>query len=220
MRYAYSSKPKRKTVHIINELTGKTLCEVEKEYRWIALDKRSHEKPLHKRLCGICSKLSGEEREPKKKKNKGEWLAAKRAREYCIRYFGLNEYATNVAIAYCISNELEVPMPEKDKEIKHFMIMFENKKIGLPVKIPSKWISAKEFYASKKWRELRYIALSNSEGKCNLCGASSKDGSSLHVDHIEPRSKAPNKAYDLDNLQVLCEDCNMGKSNYDSKDWR
>jgi 5-methylcytosine-specific restriction endonuclease McrA len=42
----------------------------------------------------------------------------------------------------------------------------------------------------------------------------------IHVDHIIPRSKAPALALVVDNLQPLCEDCNMGKGNRDSIRWR
>lgn len=77
-----------------------------------------------------------------------------------------------------------------------------------------------EFYESKEWRHFRYQALKESDGRCKLCGRSSKDKVTLHVDHIKPRSLFPKLALDPGNLQVLCEDCNMGKSNKDDTDWR
>lgn len=40
------------------------------------------------------------------------------------------------------------------------------------------------------------------------------------VDHIKPASRFPDLALDLENLQVLCNDCNMGKSNDDYTDFR
>lgn len=83
-----------------------------------------------------------------------------------------------------------------------------------------KFVSSKDFYSSPKWRDLRYIALKNSGGCCTLCGAKAKDGITLHVDHIIPRSVNQAKQYDIDNLQILCEDCNFGKGNTDSIDWR
>jgi 5-methylcytosine-specific restriction endonuclease McrA len=42
----------------------------------------------------------------------------------------------------------------------------------------------------------------------------------MHVDHILPRSKFPELELDIDNLQVLCEECNLAKSNIDTTDWR
>ena len=73
-----------------------------------------------------------------------------------------------------------------------------------------------DFYDSEAWRMLRYQALKRSNKRCELCGATSK----LHVDHIKPRSRYPELALRLDNLQVLCRDCNLGKGAWDSTDWR
>jgi 5-methylcytosine-specific restriction endonuclease McrA len=42
----------------------------------------------------------------------------------------------------------------------------------------------------------------------------------IHIDHILPRSKYPELSLVFDNLQVLCESCNLGKSNKDETDWR
>ena len=77
-----------------------------------------------------------------------------------------------------------------------------------------------EFYKSNEWLSLRYSVLAKYHGKCQLCGRCRKDGVILHVDHIVPLSKDWSKRLDEDNLQVLCEDCNLGKSNTDSIDWR
>lgn len=86
-------------------------------------------------------------------------------------------------------------------------------------KLPS--TSAEEsFYDSDAWRDLRYRALSRNDGKCELCGSSKYDGAILHVDHIKPRSSHPELELSLDNLQVLCADCNLGKSNRSTRDWR
>ena len=46
------------------------------------------------------------------------------------------------------------------------------------------------------------------------------DGIKLNVDHIKPRKKYPKLALDVDNLQVLCNECNHGKGNRDDTDWR
>lgn len=76
------------------------------------------------------------------------------------------------------------------------------------------------FYLSHAWREVRYQALRLQGARCCLCGRTAKDGITLHVDHIKPRSKFPELALTLSNLQVLCEDCNIGKGNTDDIDWR
>jgi len=76
------------------------------------------------------------------------------------------------------------------------------------------------FYASRDWRELRYLALRNTDGRCQCCGGTAKDDLRIHVDHIQPRYKRPDLALSLDNLQVLCEDCNIGKGAWDQTDWR
>lgn len=76
------------------------------------------------------------------------------------------------------------------------------------------------FYQSQKWKELRYIALRNSDGRCQCCGAKASDGVQLHVDHILPRSIYPKLELNLDNLQILCSDCNIGKGNWDMTNWK
>lgn len=77
-----------------------------------------------------------------------------------------------------------------------------------------------DFYASREWRVLRYRALKLHGACCQCCGASAKDGKVMHVDHIKPRSKYPELELVLSNLQVLCEDCNLGKLAHDETDWR
>ncbi len=77
-----------------------------------------------------------------------------------------------------------------------------------------------EFLSSYRWRKLRYEALKLNNGCCCLCSRGRPHGVVLHVDHIKPRRTHPELALVLDNLQVLCEDCNHGKGNWDSTDWR
>ncbi|WP_232796123.1 HNH endonuclease [Citrobacter rodentium] len=42
----------------------------------------------------------------------------------------------------------------------------------------------------------------------------------MHVDHIKPRSLYPHLALDLSNLQIMCNECNVSKSNKDEIKWR
>lgn len=64
------------------------------------------------------------------------------------------------------------------------------------------------FYTSREWLSLRFKALNEYGRKCSLCLSSKSE---LHVDHIKPRSKFPELALQLDNLQILCRSCNLGK---------
>lgn len=70
---------------------------------------------------------------------------------------------------------------------------------------------------SPEWMRLRYSVLLEQGRECNCCG--SKRGP-FHVDHIKPRLKYPHLALEKSNLQVLCENCNMGKGAWDETDWR
>lgn len=78
----------------------------------------------------------------------------------------------------------------------------------------------KSKHIDRKWREVRYAALKRDGARCSCCGMTAKDGVKIHVDHIKPVSIYPLLRYDLGNLQVLCEVCNIGKSNKDDTDWR
>lgn len=80
--------------------------------------------------------------------------------------------------------------------------------------------SGDAFFDSDEWKALRYRVLLHYGRKCMCCGATPSDGKKMHVDHIKPRSKFPELALDFYNLQVLCEDCNLGKSAKDQTDFR
>lgn len=77
--------------------------------------------------------------------------------------------------------------------------------------------TTRSFYTTKVWKELRYKAIVQYGRTCMACG--STDGP-IQVDHIKPRSLHPDLALELDNLQILCADCNIGKSNLDDTDFR
>lgn len=77
------------------------------------------------------------------------------------------------------------------------------------------------FYMSDEWRKLRYRVIRKYKATCMACGRNYKEHAVvIHVDHIKPRSKYPKLELDFNNLQVLCECCNLGKSNTDETDWR
>lgn len=86
----------------------------------------------------------------------------------------------------------------------------------------SEEINKDNFYNTWAWKDIRYQALDKCGRRCMSCGASPlKDNKVvLHVDHIKPFRKYPELALDINNLQVLCEDCNMGKGYWDETDFR
>lgn len=73
------------------------------------------------------------------------------------------------------------------------------------------------FHMSPEWLTLRYHVLRMYGRVCMCCG---KTRGEMHVDHIKPRSRYPQLALVFDNLQVLCKECNFGKSNKDETDYR
>lgn len=93
-------------------------------------------------------------------------------------------------------------------------------------RIPANWrvlsekltheLSSKEdrIYQSVKRRPLkvkkRFRILERDGFRCCLCGRTAKE-TKLHVDHIIPVSIGGSD--ENENLQTLCQDCNLGKSN-------
>lgn len=78
------------------------------------------------------------------------------------------------------------------------------------------------FYSSWEWKAARYEALKMHGRRCQCCGWRPGDTEHGHlvVDHIKPRSKHPELSLSVENLQVMCNDCNMGKSNIWEDDFR
>lgn len=76
------------------------------------------------------------------------------------------------------------------------------------------------FLNSFEWRKVRMMAIKKYGAKCMCCGATPATGAVINVDHIKPRKLWPSLALDINNLQILCHDCNHGKGNWDMTDWR
>lgn len=81
-------------------------------------------------------------------------------------------------------------------------------------------VSSDAFLSSYEWRKVRMQALKMYGPRCQCCGATPADGAVMNVDHIKPRKLYPDLALDVNNLQVLCAECNHGKGNWDTTDWR
>ena len=57
---------------------------------------------------------------------------------------------------------------------------------------------------------MRHEVFKRDNYTCCECGARKSDGATLHIDHIVPVSKGGSD--ELSNLQTLCSDCNLNKS--------
>jgi len=83
--------------------------------------------------------------------------------------------------------------------------------------IYNEWQNGNKYRETKKQEreimndDIRYNVLKRDNYSCQICGVTSKDGAKLHVDHIVPVSKGGKTV--MSNLQTLCEQCNVGKSN-------
>lgn len=93
------------------------------------------------------------------------------------------------------------------------------------VKMPS--VNLKdEFYKSWDWRTLRLEVIKEHGRACQCCGAmpgmmdAAGDPVRICVDHIKPISKYWHLRLVRSNLQILCDECNMGKGNWDETDFR
>lgn len=63
-------------------------------------------------------------------------------------------------------------------------------------------------YRDKRWPALRTMAKRRDGWACVKCGSKHR----LQVDHIAPVRNAPERAFDLDNLQTLCGPCHGAKT--------
>jgi hypothetical protein len=87
------------------------------------------------------------------------------------------------------------------------------------IRIPSqKQIDA--FYDSWEWKRCRYDFLKSQHRRCQCCGRTPEEGASINVDHIKPIRRYWDLRLSMNNLQILCSDCNMGKGSRDQTDWR
>jgi hypothetical protein len=74
-----------------------------------------------------------------------------------------------------------------------------------------------DFYQTSDWLWIRKKILRLYGRECMKCGAKNTE---LHIDHIKPRSLRIDLQLSPSNLQVLCLECNMEKSNKNSDDYR
>ena len=73
------------------------------------------------------------------------------------------------------------------------------------------------FYSSPEWRQIRTRVMKKYGKVCSECGLWIKNNLDVTVDHIQPRSKYPELALNIENLRVLCRSCNSQKGDRDSE---
>jgi len=88
-----------------------------------------------------------------------------------------------------------------------------------PPKPPNNAKKLRDFYDSWEWKRLSYDTKKARGRKCECCGAKAPDVR-IVTDHIKPIRHHWELRLDVSNLQVLCDDCNMGKGSRDDTDWR
>ena len=79
----------------------------------------------------------------------------------------------------------------------------------------------REFYKSYEWKKIRQEVIKTHEHKCVCCNVKlTENTKSLNVDHILPLKFYWDQRLDLDNLQILCNDCNKAKGSKYRPDWQ
>jgi len=120
-----------------------------------------------------------------------------------------------------VRGTFKMPKVPKDKKQKHkHGSVIVTKPNGITYSASGVDPKSKAFLTSFEWRSLRMQALKLYGAKCMCCGATPTTGAVMNVDHIKPRKFYPGLALDINNLQILCDECNHGKGNWDQTDWR
>lgn len=128
--------------------------------------------------------------------------------KFCIRMYFVNR---------CFKHNEEVLMSVFKGDLGDY---YDTEFNGFMTRILHFFMPKKFDYYSPEFRKLRLDVFLRDGEKCGKCGAIPKAGTSLTIDHIKPVSKFPELAMDIDNLQVLCWECNQGKSNKHYTDYR
>lgn len=152
------------------------------------------------------------------------------AKDYLGRSLFQNESLVDVCVSALISKGFSptsktmshkaarVFMAEHIEILRGVPKMPKAKPNALPRVTPS--VASDAFLSTYEWRRLRMQALKKYGARCQCCGATPAAGAVMNVDHIKPRRIFPDLALDIENLQVLCHECNHGKGNWDMTDWR
>lgn len=69
----------------------------------------------------------------------------------------------------------------------------------------------RSIYDDSRWKALRLKALRRAGWKCESCGANVRGKGLSRVDHKQSVAAAPELAFELDNLRVLCGACDNAR---------
>lgn len=149
-------------------------------------NKRWTERELIENLIAVWTRLC---RQPVRRDMDNKSISNISSGAY-LRFYGMWSNALNACVEY--SNNIE-------KEL-------------LPVENTSGKIIGRKTSRDINLR-LRFLVMKRDKFKCCICGRSpaTTPNLELHIDHIKPYSKGGETI--IDNLQTLCSDCNLGKSN-------
>lgn len=70
---------------------------------------------------------------------------------------------------------------------------------------------AKRFYARSRWRRLREIKLASTP-LCEACDRRGVVTPAVHVHHVLPRATHAALAFDIGNLESLCQPCHNAQT--------
>jgi len=117
---------------------------------------------------------------------------------------------------------IELAIRKKARRAANIAFVQHAEKVGYAKATSIRGISVKHkgFLLTYEWRKVRMEAIKRYGPVCMCCGASPATGAVINVDHIKPRLLFPQLALDIENLQILCGECNHGKGNWDMTDWR
>jgi len=127
-----------------------------------------------------------------------------------LQYFKLNLYVPTEQVV----KQKQDNIARHKLKVEKDQLKSAERKIS---KIKKKYrVSSESFYLSIEWVLLTKKIRKIFENNCMKCGR----GGKTHIDHIFPRSLYPDLELDIHNLQILCEKCNIEKSNKNTVDYR
>jgi 5-methylcytosine-specific restriction endonuclease McrA len=129
------------------------------------------------------------------------WLRGWRMNKMEMQLFGITQDVYGYDLAQYLDNKPIVP-------VKEVILDIYRKYKTQSVRRVAVWCYPEKFtFSENYWKKCREQILASRLNICVVCGSTEN----LHVDHKLPKSKYPHLMYCTDNLQILCETCNLKK---------